>query len=373
MFFLIVTHAGHKINHKGQIGAYAPYVREMNLWLKHVSKVVIIAPLVKDPFTPIDLLYIHPDIKHIPIPALDFTSFGKKIRSAVLVPKVLWAIVTQMRKADHIHLRCPGNIGLLGCFAQIFFPKKKKTAKYAGNWDFASQQPFTYRIQQYILSNTFLTKNIHVLVYGNWPGSTKNILPFFTASYSDSDKVPVQLRTLATTGLVQLLFVGTLGIGKQPLLSVIAAGLLARQGYNVILNMYGEGAERPKLEAYIHENKLQDTVRLHGNQSADVVKEAFKTSHFLLFLSKSEGWPKVVAESMFWGCVPITTAVSCVPEMLGGGTRGSLVKPDVGEVVKAIQSYLNNEDLYSRASENGMHWARQFTLERFEEEIARLV
>ena len=39
-----------------------------------------------------------------------------------------------MKWADHIHLRCPGNIGLLGCIVQIAFPKKVKTVKYAGNW-----------------------------------------------------------------------------------------------------------------------------------------------------------------------------------------------------------------------------------------------
>ena len=40
-----------------------------------------------------------------------------------------------MQDADHIHLRCPGNIGLLGCFSSNFISKKIKTAKYAGNWD----------------------------------------------------------------------------------------------------------------------------------------------------------------------------------------------------------------------------------------------
>ena len=36
-----------------------------------------------------------------------------------------------------------------------------------------------------ILSNTFLTKNMQVLVYGEWEGSSKNVKSFFTATYSE--------------------------------------------------------------------------------------------------------------------------------------------------------------------------------------------
>ena len=72
---------------------------------------------------------------------------------------------------------------------------------------------------------------------------------------------------------------------------------------NVTLDLYGEGVERDKLERYIEEHDLNEHVILHGNQSRDTVKEAYKKAHFLVFISKSEGWPKVVAESMFWKCV----------------------------------------------------------------------
>ena len=70
-------------------------------------------------------------------------------------------------------------MGLIGAIVNILFPNKQKTAKYAGNWDPKSKQPWSYRLQKWILSNTFLTKNMQVLVYGEWPNQTKNIKPFF--------------------------------------------------------------------------------------------------------------------------------------------------------------------------------------------------
>jgi hypothetical protein len=39
-----------------------------------------------------------------------------------------------MRVADHIHLRCPSNIGCWVACSNSF-PKTPKSAKYAGNWD----------------------------------------------------------------------------------------------------------------------------------------------------------------------------------------------------------------------------------------------
>ena len=46
------------------------------------------------------------------------------------IPVICIQIFKGMLWADHIHLRCPGNIALLGCFIQILFPFKPKTIIY---------------------------------------------------------------------------------------------------------------------------------------------------------------------------------------------------------------------------------------------------
>lgn len=373
MNFLIVTQAEHKRNDKGEIGGYAPYVREMNLWAKYVDKITIIAPLVKEPFGPVDIIYRHPSIRLVEIPEINFTSVKNILYALSCMPVIFYRIFREMIKADHIHLRCPGNIGLFGCLLQVFFPGKKKTAKYAGNWDWNSNQPKSYRFQQVILRNTFLTRNMQVLVYGHWPDATKNILPFFTATYSDADKVPVAGKVVGAGKPLRLLFVGVFTKNKQPLLSVQVAEALSKAGHLVELNMFGKGAEIEQVTDYVAKNGLQNIVLIHGNQGEAVVREYYKNSHFLVFVSKSEGWPKVVAESMFWGCVPITTRVSCVPEMLGDGQRGTLVEPELSTITSAIERYIQHPADYDMASQKGIEWSRQFTLDRFEKEIAKLL
>jgi len=157
MTFLIISHVAHKKYTDG-LYAYAPYVREMNLWLKRVDTVEIVAPLSHLKISNIDAVYQHQKIKFNKIPEIEFTSVLKLFNSFFKIPNIVFTMFKACKRANHIHLRCPGNVGLLGCIVQILFPNKIKTAKYAGNWDPNSKQPFSYKLQKWILKNTFLTK-----------------------------------------------------------------------------------------------------------------------------------------------------------------------------------------------------------------------
>jgi glycosyltransferase involved in cell wall biosynthesis len=370
MIFAIITHVPH-ISERSNYFAYAPYVSEMNVWAKYVEELVVVAPIVKADKTPVDKAYEHQNITFIPIEGFDILSV-KGLFSAVLkIPTISWKIFKAMQKADHIHLRCPGNIGLLGCFVQVLFPHTRKTAKYAGNWDPQSKQPWTYKLQQWILSNTFLTRNMQVLVYGDWEGSSKNITSFFTATYQEIDKLPISKKEVK--GRIDFVFVGTLVIGKNPLYAIQLVEDLYKKGYDVHLRLYGEGTERARFEHYIIANQLKAVVELHGNQSKDTVQKAYQNSHFVLLPSDSEGWPKAIAEGMFWGCVPLATTVSCVPFMLDYGKRGVLLDMDLEKDVEKTEMLLNNQTDYDTLREKASEWSRNYTLDVFELEIRNLL
>jgi glycosyltransferase involved in cell wall biosynthesis len=366
MKFLVISSAPTLKN--GLYNAYLPYVAEMNIWFEHISIATIVSPTIHKNKLIIAPFKKQPQI--VSISALNFTTPFNCIRSILLIPKIVFVLFKACQKADHIHLRCPGNIGLLGCMIQIFFPKKPKTAKYAGNWDPNAKQPLSYKLQKWILSNTFLTKNMQVLVYGDWKNQSKNIKPFFTASYSDSEIEKFIERDYSAH--LKFVFVGTLVSGKRPLLAIQIIEALYKQGKQVSLDLYGDGILMTSLEQYVKDNKLENIVSLHGNQSKDLIKEALKKSHFLILPSKSEGWPKVVAEAMFFGAIPIATQISCVPNMLDYGNRGVLIEPQVEVAVLAINDVLRTKDL-KQMSELCVLWSQQYTLEYFEAEIKKLL
>lgn len=370
--FLIVSPVIHKRSGNRYAG-YTPYVREMNLWLKYVDEVRIVAPVSKQAPDALEAYYQHDKLRLTAVPFLDFRTLWTALASAFKIPVVLYQLIAAMIWANHIHLRCPSNIGLLALVVQIFFPGKVKTVKYANNWDPSSSQSYSYRLQQNILRKGRLTRNATVLVYGDWHEKNPNIVPFFTASYSRANAVDTEIREISKDAPLKLIFVGTLTSNKRPLDCVKSLQLLREKGYDASLNMFGDGDQRSVLQSYIDENQLSSYVHIWGKQSPDKVETFFNRAHFLVFLSMTEGWPKVVAEAMWWGCLPITTNVSCVSQMLGGDSRGLIVEPEAARVADAISQLVANPQLYKAKCSEAMTWSRLYDLENFEREIIKYI
>lgn len=355
----------------GHYYGYAPYVNEMNLWGNYVDEVIVVG-IKKSTNIPdeLDGAYNHKSMKFVPVPNFNILGITDTLKTLFKVPYVFFKCIQVMRQADHIHLRCPANVSLVACFAQIFFPNKKKSTKYAGNWDPSSHQPWTYRLQQAILRNTFLTRNMRVLVYGEWPNETKNIESFISATYYESEQVPFQPKDY--TQPLSFVFAGALVVGKRPLLTIQIVEALHKKGIPVILHMFGDGPLMPELEAYVNTNHLESIVFLYGNQDKSVVKATLMKAHFNILPSKSEGWPKAVAEGMFFGCIPIATSVSCVGWMLGEGSRGILIEPELDVAVEQIVTALNTADLDGMA-EAALNWSQHYTFDQLEADIAEVL
>jgi len=368
---LLVISSAPFIRKSKNLFAYSPYINEMEIWRKNVDSIMFCCPfwekendlLVKKIPFDIDQIFELKDF--------NFTSISNAIQSFPILFYNVFLLFYAIFKADVIHLRCPGNIGLLGCFVQIFFPFKTKTAKYAGNWDPMSKQPFSYKLQKWILNNTFLTKNMKVLVYGEWKNQSKNIKPFYTATYSEKDKTSIKIRNFR--GKIIFLFVGTLSQGKRPLYAVKLIEKINKLNERCVLHIYGDGILNNEIRDYIKNNQLETCVFLFGNKDKETIKIAYQKSHFLVLPSKSEGWPKVIAEAMFWGCLPIATPVSCVNNMLDFGNRGIILSIDLEKDYNSIFEILNNDEVYIRRVQEALNWSRKFTLDFFESEIEKLI
>lgn len=350
--------------------AYSPYVHELTVWSNFVS-ISFCCPIWE---TKKGLL-----VSEIPFTfASHYKLIDVNLKSLREIIKTLFSsfvnvfiIFKAMHNADHIHLRCPGNIGLIACVVQLFFPKKRKTVKYAGNWDPKSKQPWSYNLQKWILSNAFLTRNMQVLVYGEWGNQSKNIKPFFTATYSEREKDIVTENK--STEIIEFIFVGSLVIGKNPLFAIKLIQKLIEGGKKANLNLYGNGTEKDNLEIYIKVNKLEDCIFLKGNQDKETIRKAYQKSHFVILPSKSEGWPKAIAEGMFWGCVPLATKVSCIPFMLDYGNRGILLEMNLEKDLAQLEDLLKKQDAFLLKSELAREWSRIYTTEYFEREIKKLL
>lgn len=368
MKFLVVSNAP-VFKEDGIFSAYAPYVNEMDLWFKNVEQIGIISPS-NYPEDVFKKAFKIQNIKYFKIPFFKLITFFDAIWFVIISPIVLFKLVKSFIWADHIHLRCPGNLGLLGSFIQIFFPHKKKTVKYAGNWDPDASQPWSYRLQKGILENPSLSKNMTVMVYGEWPGQTKNILSAFTASFSKNDRMILNKDFLMP---YKFLFVGALVEGKRPLLAIQIVESLHRKGYPVSLEIYGQGILGSTLKEYVQRKNLSKTIKFNGVKELKELQQVYLNSHFLILASKSEGWPKVIAEAMFFGCIPIATPVSCVRWMLDNGKRGILIKNEILSAVKKVEIILKKPEELQNISMAAKKWSHNYTIEHFEAQIKSLI
>jgi|TARA_R100000501_G_C2621422_1_gene114653 glycosyltransferase involved in cell wall biosynthesis len=409
MRFAVFTHVIHR-EKKGRYYAYSPYVREMNLWFKYAEEVEIVASKFQ---THKEKLfsgesYQHSRISFTRIPAFHLLNFPAVLDSVIKIPFIFFRILAAMRRADHLHLRCPGNIGLLAAIAQVFFPKKPKSVKYAGNWDPKAKQPWTYRLQKWILSNRFLSRNIKVLVYGNWPNQSDNIVPFFTASFSEKERGSIAKDFKQP---FKFIFTGNLVKGKGIFEAIDLIEGLNSKGVISELDIYGDGVLEVSLSSYIQKKELQNSVTLKGRKSLEELKQAYKKAHFVVLLSNSEGWPKALAEGMWYGCVPVATPVSCVPWMLKASSvpkgetnivilaeRGILIRSrftrkfqkdrqfecsggsrDVSRTgfsendLLEIISLIENPEKLKQMSIAAQKWSQQYTLKRFEKAIREMI
>ncbi len=368
MRFTVFTHVAH-VKHNDKLYAYRPYVTEMNIWFKYFDEIRVVAPLSKAHFTAIDAPYEHANITFVELKAFDFTSWTNLLAALFFLPFNLFIIAGEFQKKAHFHLRCPGNIGFLACIVQVFFPRKLKTAKYAGNWDPNSNQPKSYQWQRAILNSTFWSKNMRVLVYGDWPDNSTNIQPFFTATYSEQELL--ETTTNREESPIQFSFVGGITAGKNPFYALELIENLQQQGLACRLNFYGSGDLENALKQRISEKKLS-FCELFGAVSKQNLKVAYQKSHFMILPSLSEGWPKAAAEAMFWACIPVITPVSCVPQMLDFGKRGILLTGDVSRDSVQLLALLQSGDMFAM-SKAAQQWSISYTLESFENAIKAVV
>jgi glycosyltransferase involved in cell wall biosynthesis len=325
-----VSHVVH-YRHGGKIHAYAPYAREIEMWADLFPEVRIAAPCEDGPppgdAAPID----RPNVDVDPQPRTGGDSLGAKVKQALLLPVLAASLARALRRADAVHVRCPGNLGLLGIMMAPLF-SRRLIAKYAGQWTGFPGEARTVRLQRAILRSGWWKGP--VTVYGSWPGQPPWIVPFFT-SVLDREQIERARSVAGGRGRApqdrpRVLFVGRLSRAKNVDALLDA---LARTGLPGTI--VGDGPERGALEAQAA--RLGVAADFAGAVDFDRVLGFYETHDILVLASETEGWPKAIVEAMAFGLVCIGSDRGLIPQILGEG-RGFVVPPrDVDALAAALR------------------------------------
>jgi glycosyltransferase involved in cell wall biosynthesis len=315
---LVITHVAH-YRHAGHVSAYAPYVLEMNVWAKLFERILIAAPL-RAGAPPKDCgAFASRNVELRPVPETGGRGAGAKLRQLALLPAQVWRLIRLLRSCDAVHVRCPGNLGLLGVLLAPLFATKM-IAKYAGQWGAYEGEPWSYRLQRRLLASRWWRGP--VTVYSDGPEARGQVVPFFNSAMTAEQMSRARKAAAAPPppgGPRRLLFVGRLSSAKGVDIAIECCRRLAADGLDVILDVVGEGPERASIKQLVARLELRDRVRLHGGRSFDDVLSFYEQAGVLLLPSATEGWPKVLAEAMAFGVPCVATENGLNPWILGEG------------------------------------------------------
>jgi glycosyltransferase involved in cell wall biosynthesis len=367
---LVVTHVPH-FRHQGRVLAYAPYAIEMGEWASLARELVIAAPVYESAPAQDSAAINGNNIALVRLPETGGYTVRAKIRQLALLPWAVASLLRAMRKVDVVHVRCPGNIGLLGA---LLAPVacRRRIAKYAGQWGPFPNEPWTVRLQRRILRSRWW--RAPVLVY-NTTRDAPRIVPFFTSVMSAAQVARARdtARQRLSGSVSRILYVGRLTRQKNVAILLRAMAQLRGEGFALECAVVGDGPEAASLLSEARALGVDDAVHFDGARPHDAVLTRYAWADVLVLPSESEGWPKALAEGMAFGLCCVGPNRGIVPWMLGQG-RGITVSPgSVDDLVRAIRDLATTGEELSRMRSAAADWGQQYTIERFGTALAELL
>lgn len=289
-------------------------------------------------------------------------SFFSKLKILRHLPVLVFRILRQVRRFEYVHTRGPSIPALIVIVSYWFSKRPRFWHKYAGNW-VQDRGPFAYRLQKQLLRRCGKI----VTVNGQWPNEPRNIVNLENPCISvDELTEALELRDQLgfSSGLVNLCFVGGLNEAKGIWYFLRAIPRLEHVQKIGKIFVVGDGPLRRELEDYAR--GLPVEVKFKGNLFRDQLNRIYSTSDILVLPSETEGFPKVVAEAMAFGCVPVVSGVSSLGQYIQNDITGILLgQTNELEVAGAIDKLLSDDDHRIMLGKTARELAQLFTYERY--------
>lgn len=327
----IISHTEH-YKKDGVIVGLGSTVTEINHLVSVFDEIRHVAMLHQESAPASALPYTSGKIKFIPIRAVGGSALLDKTAIVWQAPKIINKIRSALKGADYFQFRAPTGIGVFVIPYLMFFSSKKGWFKYAGNWK-QDAAPLTYRFQKWLLEK----QSRPVTINGFWDDQPQHCFSFENPCLT-AEEIELGQRVIASKRLefpLELCFVGRLESAKGVDLIIETLNCLSDEQFKMIgvIHLVGAGTQ---MIAYKKQVKtLSLPFVFHGYLSRTEVHDIYKRSHAILLPSASEGFPKVIAEAMNYGCLPIVSNVSSISHYIKDMENGFLMKDVTVSALKA--------------------------------------
>ena len=300
-------------------------------------------------------------------------SGGSSIFSKILIlfysPYYLINILRIIIRSDIVFTRGPSMPALLAILLSFLFSNKKYWHKYAGNWQIGSKT-LTYRLQRWLLIKKIPGT---VIISGRNKSDLSHVLSWKNPCLTEQEigsNTEYGLNKKFDGKLV-LCFVGRLEESKGFSVLLDAFVDLDKTDWISKLHCVGEGPEREKYEKGTQKNNA--SIIFHGLLDREELYKIYQESQFIIFPSKSEGFPKVLAEASSFGCIPIISPISSITNYINETESNGIVLKNLSsnEIIETIMRLDQDRHHLKNIAVNAINTARGFTYERYNKKIKK--
>nr|WP_321233381.1 glycosyltransferase [uncultured Psychroserpens sp.] len=344
----IISHTEHYKTQDGNIVGLGSTVTEINNLLDVFDEVIHVA-MLHHVIPPASALpYISNKISFVALPALGGPKITNKLAIVWKSPSVLRTIQKAINETDYFQFRAPTGIGVFVIPYLMLFSSKKGWYKYAGNWK-QKNAPLAYRFQRWLLKN----QKRKVTINGRWENQPSNCLTFenpcLTLEEISEGSDIIESKRF-DNDVISFCFVGRLEAEKgiDLLIETLSSLNITEKAKLNDIHIVGDGIAIEHYKAYANKSGLNFI--FHGFLSRKNVHNIYKKSHAIILPSASEGFPKVIAEAMNYGCLPLVSNISSIDDYIKDEINGFLFYPITLEnLADKIKKMLNLSDIqYSK-------------------------
>ena len=184
-----------------------------------------------------------------------------------------------------------------------------------------------------------------------------------------------QPRPYNTDRPLKLVYVGRLVRSKGLFEIIDALAELKRAGRQLRLSIAGRGPDQSELTAALEKAGLADRVRLLGSVFAEEKCRLWLDSDLFVFPTMhNEGLPYSLLEAMAAGCVPVTTPVAAIPDVMQDGEHGLFVPAkNAGALATAVAALDDDRERLIRMAEAARRRVRErYTVARLADDFRKL-
>lgn len=308
------------------------------------------------------------NLEVVPLTSPGGVGLRRKIALAPWLARNGRTVMREVLGAEAVHVPVPADLGTFGMVLGYAL-RKPLFVRYCGNW--TRQKTAAERFWKWFMESAAGGRNVMFATGGaaEAPSRNANVRWIFSTTLTDRELRTCWRPRALRPGSARLITVARQEQGKGTDILIRSLPRVAAEFPEAALAVVGDGRAVQGLKELALSLGLAGRVVFYGKLTHEQVIERLHEADLFCYPTASEGFPKAVLEALACGLPVVTTAVSVLPKLIGGGAGILLEERSERAVAEAIGGCLADARQYGEMSRAALERAREYSLERWRDSI----